>query len=910
MKHSQIHKNKLPKGSIHELVVSHLQKIFTRYRYKCLGRSFLQLEPFQQVSQQGSQWLATGPRPQFTLYPEATWEKLAGWYWLDISLTAETPIAIRLLFELQTESTRSLYLDCGISTGGTKRIPLFVSPHYRSVRLETGPTENCFALSLRPLIHLRKAPELTKCFFEQKKTYEQLGWRKGNGAVLTPEHGIHPVYAKEYTWKVLPKQKARFRIEHLSLKKQWYMVEMRLKTDLPQGNAAFLFEENSGKTNQLKVPFHSGMTMKRLCKLNFLPRNRYFIPLEQAGLFSVERLHLEPVPALFAYHRMLLRLRNCISRYRGATLLTICGNLLKQACSMGYNPVLLLQQQYNLTFPTQHERGTYKHWIASTEHFEYADQYTIHRNQKRFHYSPTISVILLIKSDNRKRLTRAIESVRRQSYPHWKLFPVAADKISSFQQHIVQEFSQRDSRVLGGEAGLFPPDELTPEKLRLNGEWMLKLDSDDVLAPHAFHFIVKELQHNMDVQVIYSDEDSIDDKGQRSTPLFKPDWNPDLFLTHNYIGRLCAYNYRLQNCVKDDYSELLYCLPKLSATEIQHIPKILYHRSTANTSESPEILSPDSDKERDNQALEHYFQAQGIKNVFIEPGTMPQSQRVRYTIPQPPPLVSLIIPTRDMLEVLAPCLRSILDKTLYSYYEIIIVDNGSTDPTTLAYLDNIRRIDQRVKILPYPFPFNYSAINNFAVTRSKGEIIALVNNDIEVISPNWLTEMVSHALRPDIGCVGAKLLYSDGTIQHGGVILGLGGVAGHAHRNFAQTDAGYCNRLQLVHNLSAVTAACLVVRRSVFDQVEGLDEEHLQVAFNDVDFCIKVREAGYRNLWTPYAELFHHESKSRGQDDTPEKQERFQREFKYMQKKWGKFLIQDPNYNPNLTSSSEDFSIG
>jgi GT2 family glycosyltransferase len=358
-----------------------------------------------------------------------------------------------------------------------------------------------------------------------------------------------------------------------------------------------------------------------------------------------------------------------------------------------------------------------------------------------------------------------------------------------------------------------------------------------------------------------------------------------------------------------DYARLLHCLPHLREDEIVHIPKILYHnRITAESNCSPMARSINT-VEVDLEALRRFFSAQDKKEVEVEPARIPGTFRVRYPVPHPPPLVSLIIPTRDMIEVLEPCLRSILDKTLYSYYEIIVIDNDSKDPATLAYLNHLQGEDDRVRVLPYPHPFNYSSINNFAVTQAKGEIIGLVNNDVEVICPEWLTEMVSHALRPEIGCVGAKLYYTDETVQHGGLFLAWRRCRACAQVFFTQAP-GYCSRLQVVHNLSAVTAACLVVRKSVYLEVGGLEEERLQVAFNDVDFCIKVREAGYRNLWTPYAELFHHESKSRGMDDTPEKKARFQREFQFMQNKWGPLLQEDPCYNPNLTFCDEDFSIG
>ena len=274
--------------------------------------------------------------------------------------------------------------------------------------------------------------------------------------------------------------------------------------------------------------------------------------------------------------------------------------------------------------------------------------------------------------------------------------------------------------------------------------------------------------------------------------------------------------------------------------------------------------------------------------------------RVRYPIPSPAPLVSIIIPTRNGANFLKTCIDSILVKTLYSPYEIIVIDNQSDKEDALAYLKFLER-EKLAAVIKYDAPFNYSAINNFAVLQSKGSLICLMNNDIEVISKDWLNEMVAQASRPEIGAAGPMLYYPDDTIQHAGVILGLGGVAGHIYTGYARGSCGYKNHACLVQNLSAVTAACLVVRKDVFQEVGGLDEINLPVAFNDIDFCLRLLEKGYRNLWTPFVELYHHESATRGYEDTPEKIKRFQNEISYMQERWGDLLKYDPAYNPNLT---------
>ena len=305
------------------------------------------------------------------------------------------------------------------------------------------------------------------------------------------------------------------------------------------------------------------------------------------------------------------------------------------------------------------------------------------------------------------------------------------------------------------------------------------------------------------------------------------------------------------------------------------------------------------------RALTAHFARRGVKATVER---VKDSYRVRYALPEQLPLVSLIIPTRNGLDLLRTCVQSVLALTTYPHYEILIVDNGSDDPATLDWLADVQG-NQRVRVLRDDRPFNYSALNNGAVRHARGELLGLLNNDLEVITPDWLDEMVSHALQPGIGAVGARLWYPDNTLQHGGVIVGLGGVAGHAHVHMARQHAGYFGRTSLLSAFSAVTAACLVIRKSIFEEVGGLNETDLAVAFNDVDFCLRVRELGYTNMLTPYAELYHYESATRGLDDTPEKSARFNREVEYMKQRWEPLLQHDPAYSPNLSLLYSDFSL-
>jgi GT2 family glycosyltransferase len=332
---------------------------------------------------------------------------------------------------------------------------------------------------------------------------------------------------------------------------------------------------------------------------------------------------------------------------------------------------------------------------------------------------------------------------------------------------------------------------------------------------------------------------------------------------------------------------------------------VLYHwrihaSSTAQAGEAKPYALVAGEK-----ALNEHFARLGVRALA---SVQPRGYyRVRYALPDELPLVSLIIPTRNGEALVRQCITSIREKTGYPNYEIILVDNGSDDPSALRYFQELGA-NEGIVIVRDDRPFNYSALNNHAVDMARGEFVALVNNDIEVISPGWLEEMVSLALQPGVGAVGARLLYPDNLLQHGGVILGLGGIAGHSHKHFPRNHPGYFYRAILTQELSAVTAACLLVRKRIYQEVGGLEENKLSVAFNDVDFCIRLRQAGYRNIYAAYAELYHHESVTRGFEDTPEKRARFKAESEYMKATWPAILDADPAYSPNLTRDYEDFS--
>lgn len=532
---------------------------------------------------------------------------------------------------------------------------------------------------------------------------------------------------------------------------------------------------------------------------------------------------------------------------------------------------------------------------------------------------PKISVLMPVYNPPLDYLRQAIESVQAQLYPEWEL--CISDDASPNQavRDLLRDFAQHDNRIRVVEREQNGHISLaTNSALALaSGDFIALMDHDDRLANDALYWVAEAIIANPQAVLFYSDEDKLSADGlTRYDPNFKPQWNPELLRSQNCISHLGVYKTDLAKALggfrvgfegAQDWDFVLRYSETLSAEQIVHIPRILYHWRAIEGSTATDGDEKPYALKAGLQAVQEHCDRMQIQAQVVEHPERHYA-RVKYAIPTPQPMVSIIIPTRNGLDILSVCIDSILEKTTYSNYEIIIVDNGSDCSDTLAYLDKLQQDNDNIVLLRDESPFNYSALNNKAAAIAKGEILALVNNDVEVITPDWLTEMVGHAIQSQNGAVGARLWYSDDTLQHGGVIL-VGGVAGHAHKYLPKGMPGYACRAIVAQNYSAVTAACLVVRKAVFEEVGGLNETALTVAFNDIDFCLKVQEAGYFNVWTPYAELYHYESKTRGFEDTAEKQARFAKEVAYMRNRWGHRLDADPCYNPNLTMAREDFSL-
>jgi O-antigen biosynthesis protein len=431
--------------------------------------------------------------------------------------------------------------------------------------------------------------------------------------------------------------------------------------------------------------------------------------------------------------------------------------------------------------------------------------------------------------------------------------------------------------------------------------WSVLLPPGMRLASHALYAFWAAVLAAPERALIYSDHDRIDAEGRRISPVFKPDWSPELLRATGYLGevlmvrsgalRAIGETAVLEGQQEGGHELQLRFTEALTAARIHHLPAVLWHRTIG--------------RERGCvAAVRAHLDRMGVA-ADVEPSTRSHC-RVRYRLPQRAPLISVIIPTRDQIAYLRSCIRSLLDVSTYENFEVLIVDNQSIESETSAFFEEVSEHD-RLRVLPFDRPFNYSAINNFAAAQARGEVLCLLNNDTQVISPDWMEEMVGRLLQPEVGVVGAKLYYSDGRVQHAGDTVGLDGFADHLHSMIPHDAPGYADRAILAQELSAVTGACLMTRRELFERLGGLDEVRLPVSFNDVDYCLRVREAGWRVQWTPYAELFHHESVSRGKDETPEQRITSAGERKYMRERWGH--LQDPFYNPNLNAIPPDFSL-
>lgn len=704
----------------------------------------------------------------------------------------------------------------------------------------------------------------------------------------------------------------------------WYMIELVAERSVTSVAASFRFETRT-RTFNIDLPLRAGKPSKRLVYLPFGVRRFEFRPMNTEGGFCLQHFRLVWVTPRFAKNRLLQRLINIHFNYRDLDQAAARIRVAKRAVQRGESWRRTAIREYESTYVSLCSRRNYRLW---TREFE-----RLPETRPLPYFTLAYRVVMPLEADTSPAAVDAtLNSLRAQAIERWTLviiWPqyVAGQGTEGSQGEGVEEaamwklhaalakLAEAEPRLLLSAQGAVQEDLEDTSNKWTNDEvassWLMLMAPGDCLAGHALLEHAWALEANPRAQLFYADDDSLDTEGVRHSPRFKPAWNPDLLLSSPYLGRAIWVHASAQHELLPSgewprAAELDTWLARLALSALalpamycMHLGGILYHRAT------PQALHV-----KGGYASLVRERLAGERSVAeVSAGLLPDSARVRWALPEPIPLVSLLVPTRDGVDILRPCVDAILERTDYRHFELLILDNQSSCPETLAFMAEVEQRDSRVKVLRWNHPFNYSAVNNFGARHARGEIVGLINNDVEPLDGAWLTEMVSQARRPEIGCVGAKLYYPNGTVQHGGVVLGIGGVAGHAHRFFQGDEAGYGGRLKLVQNLSAVTAACLLLRREVFEQVGGLNEVDLAVAYNDVDLCLKVQAAGYRNLWTPYAELYHHESISRGADDTPAKRARGLKEARYMRSHWAEILDHDPAYNPNLTLAYEDFSL-
>lgn len=547
-----------------------------------------------------------------------------------------------------------------------------------------------------------------------------------------------------------------------------------------------------------------------------------------------------------------------------------------------------------------------------------ADLVALRESSRLFAVAPTISVVMPVFNTPPRLLEEAIRSILDQSYERWEL--CIADDASTLPhvRTMLERHAAADPRIkvrFRTSSGNISRASNTALEMA-TGEFVALLDHDDILPPQALHWVVEAVNRHPDAALIYSDEDKLDADGRRRDPYFKCDFNHELLLAQNMISHLGVYRrdlivelggFRSEYDGSQDHDLALRFVAAVPRSRIVHVPRVLYHWRAVPGSTAVSVEAKPHCLDASRRAVAAHLLQVG-RGGTVEPAPeAPVFHRVRHPLPADRPLASIVICTRDHGEMLRAAVDSILKRSTYGRYDITIVDNGSRERATLRTLEYLAGHD-RITVIRHDCPFNYSRLNNLAVATTRGDLVCLLNNDVEVISPGWLEEMISLAIVPDVGVVGARLWYPDDTLQHGGVIIGVSGLAGHAHPRLPRGHAGHGGRAVLQQELAAVTGACLVVRRSVFDEVGGLDEG-LAVAFNDIDFCLRVRAAGYRNVWTPYAELMHRESASRGAEDTAAKRVRLFDEARYMRARWGDALDWDPHYSPHFSTHAADFTL-
>ncbi len=721
--------------------------------------------------------------------------------------------------------------------------------------------------------------------------------------VVTLLWGIERSSRAEYQWQTLSAG-AQFRVEP-PLPHGWVRVRLRGRATHPTPIVLRLEDSEAEERVVLERLGTLGRESSTLSAFLYLGRATS-IRIETRvfrGPLTIEDLAFEPVGIWrVALRALSIYVRRPERRQRNPwSMLRRAYDILRLSGLAGLRTAMRAQFTHGREIPT------YEAWLQARTISD-SDRVDLREALERVPHQPTISLLMPAVTGPPDLIARSIDSVRDQIYERWELLIAQDVSAPAEVRSLVDAYAKKDGRVKifqrGHGRALTEAAEFALSQRA--GEFIALLREGDEISVDALLENVLMVNEVSDADLIYSDEDRIDETGRRNTPYFKPDWSPETLLAQMYLGGLCLYRRTAVVAAGGllagadtlcDHDLALRVTGR--ADRVQHIAKVLYHRRSASDAEAQEARGASVDAVRralDRRGIRGRVDAaRGQCVVRIEPD---RSQRV-----------SIVIPTRDRADLLGECLDSVFRLTRHPNFEVCVVDNGSRERETLELLERWKSQESaRFNVVRQDIPFNFSTLVNAGVAATRGELIVLLNNDTEVISPEWMDDMAGFAQLADIGAVGCTLLFKDNTIQHAGVILMAGAVAGHSHAGLPDSAAGYFGRLVSQSNYAAVTAACLMVRRTVFEEVHGFDEQ-LGVAYNDVDFCLRMLERGYRNVCLGQVRLFHDESRSRGLEDTREKQQRYAAEWDTMRKRWRDLIDRDPYYNPNLRSIPPDFAL-
>jgi GT2 family glycosyltransferase len=684
------------------------------------------------------------------------------------------------------------------------------------------------------------------------------------------------------------------------LPSSWVLVDFRVEVDGEVSPPLLYVDEGAGYTEgtclQLPRPANG-----HLCAIMLLPERGRALrldPMERPGTFRLGPLRMQKIG------RIELGMR---------TLAPVVGRLLREprhipsAMRRAFGRLWAggLQGIKDQLVGQGAPVDDYTQWVREFDTLDESDRRQILRRIRHMPHRPRLSILMPVYNTDERWLRRAIDSVESQLYPDWELCIADDASTSPYVRHVLEESAARDPRIKPvfrqNNGGI---SEATNSALAVaTGEFVVLLDSDDELPSHALYVMAEEMNAHPGAHLFYSDEDKVDEQGRRFDPFFKPDWSPDFIVSQNYFCHLGVYRTALVRSVggfrsategSQDYDLVLRCASLTEPANIRHVPFILYHWRAIASSGAADPRAKSFAERAAVTALEDHFVRHHAR-VEVSVGEFPNLYRVRYRLPDPPPLVSVILGFGDG-RLLWRCIRTLLERTSYPRLEVIVTSGMTAEEAPREGLN-----DGRVRMVWHHEAATAGVTSNLAAREGKGTVLVFLSEQLEVADGDWLNELVSHAVRPEIGVVGGRLLYANGTLQDAGIIVGLRGVAGHLHRGLPEDSAGYFGRAKIMHGVSAVTAACLAIRKRVFDEVGGFDEENVPDTFGDLDICLRVRVAGYRNLWTPYAELRYQASSACPPSSDLAGRKAGQEEFDFLRRRWEHMLPHDPYHNPNLS---------